>query len=330
MNLFPAKVGRAFALFCATTLIAAAAGAQQFPSRPIRILIGFGPGGGTDNISRLYAQKLQEILNTPVIVENRPGASELLAAQPVVAAVPDGHTLWLGTGSALAQGPGVRKDLPYDPLKNFSHVALVAEGEAVLTVRPSVPVRTLPELLAYAKANPGKLNYGSAGVGAGNHLLGEYVQMMTGISAVHVPYKSDLEVVRDAVAGNVDFAFTTLSLTLPFIQDGRLRPIAVTGSERLKSLPEVPSVAETGVPELKAMGSYTFFGLVGPAGMPPAVVQRLNEAINRIAVMPDVSQRMREQFLWQPTTSTPVSFRQHMEKELAKWRELGKNLKVGN
>jgi tripartite-type tricarboxylate transporter receptor subunit TctC len=330
MNPFPSRFVRALALFCATTVVAAGASAQQFPSRPIRILIGFGPGGGTDNIARLYAQKLQDLLNTPVIVENKPGASELLAAQPVMTAPPDGHTLWLGTGSALAQGPGVRKDLPYDPLKNFSHVALVAEGEAVLTVRPGVPVRTLPELIAYAKANPGKLNYGSAGVGAGNHLFGEYVQMMTGISTVHVPYKSDIEVARDAVAGNVDFAFTTLSLTLPFIQDGKLRPVAVTGSQRLKSLPDVPSVAEAGVPELKAMGSYTFFGLVGPAGMPPAVVQRLNDAINTIAVIPEVSQRMRETFLWQPTTSTPASFRQHMERELGKWRELGKTLKVGN
>lgn len=330
MTVFPAKLARALALFCAAAVVAATACAQQFPSRPIRILIGFGPGGGTDNIARLYALKLQEILNTPVVVENRPGASELLAAQPVMSAAPDGHTLWLGTGSALAQGPGVRKDLPYDPIRNFSQVALVAEGEAVLTVRTAVPVRTLPELLAYAKANPGKLNYGSGGVGAGNHLLGEYVQMMTGISAVHVPYKSDVEVVRDAAAGNVDFAFTTLSLTLPFIQEGKVRPIAVTGSQRLRILPDVPSVGEAGVAELKGMGSYTFFGLMGPAGMPPAVVQRLNEAINQIAVMPDVSQRMRETYLWQPMTSTPASFRQHMEKELAKWRELGRNLKVGS
>lgn len=330
MTLSIPKIARSLALCCAAAMLAGVAHAQQFPSRPIKLLIGFGPGGGTDNIARLYAQKMQELLNTPVVVENKPGASELLAAQPVMSAVADGHTLWLGTGSALGQGPAIRKDLPYDPLANFSHVALVAEGDAVLTVRPGVPARTLPELIAHARANPGKLNYGSGGVGAGNHLLGEYVKMMTGISAEHVPYKSDIEVARDAVAGNVDFAFTTLSLTLPFIQDGRLRPIAVTGSQRLKVLPDVPSVAESGVPELRGMGSYTFFGLVGPAGMPPAVVQRLSDTINRIAVMPDVSQRMRENFLWEPKTSTPASFRQHMETELAKWRELGKSLKVGN
>ncbi|RZL88933.1 MAG: tripartite tricarboxylate transporter substrate binding protein [Variovorax sp.] len=294
------------------------------------MLVGFGPGGGTDNIARLYAVKLQEILNTPVIVENKPGASEVLAAQPVMAAAPDGYTLWLGTGSALAQGPGVRKDLPYDPLKNFTPVALVADGEAVLSVRPGVPAHSLGELIAYAKANPGKLNYGSAGVGAGNHLLAEYISLMTGISMVHVPYKSDVEVTRDAVAGNVDFALTTVAITRPFVTEGKLRALAVTGNQRLKTLPDVPSVAESGVPELRSMGSYTFFGLMGPTGLPPAVVQRLSDAINQIAAMPDVGQRMREGFMFEPTSSTPAGSRQYIERELTKWRELGKNLKVGN
>ena len=165
--MFFRQIARALALSCAAALLAGAAHAQQFPSKPITILVGYGAGGTTDAIARLYAAKLQDLLKTPVIVDNRPGASELQAIRPVIAAPPDGYTLYLGTGGALGQGPAIRKDLNYDPMKNFSPVAMVAVGEAVLVVRPDVPVHSLSELIKYAKANPGKMSYGSGGIGFG-------------------------------------------------------------------------------------------------------------------------------------------------------------------
>jgi tripartite-type tricarboxylate transporter receptor subunit TctC len=324
-----AAIIRTFLLSAA--LISAAGGlhAQQFPSHPIKVLIGYGPGGGTDSLARLYAAKLQEVLNTPVVIENKPGASELLAAQPVMNAAPDGYTLWIGTGGALAQSPGVRRDLPYDLMKNFTPIALLAEAEAVIIVRPSVPVNSLPELIAYGKAHPGKLNYGSGGIGSGNHLQMEYLISVTGASFTHIPYKSESEITRDAMGGNVDLSMITAQFAVPLVNEGKLKAIAVTGAQRLKALPGVPSVAEAGGSALKSMGSYTFFGLMGPTRMPPAVVQRLNEAFNKVSTMPDVDQRMREVMFLRPKVVSPDEYRQHLERELGKWRELSKTVKIG-
>ena len=321
---------RSLVLACSAVLAAGGAQAQQpFPSHPIKILIGYGAGGGTDSLARLYATKLQEVLNQPVIIDNKPGASELLAAQPVMNAAPDGYTLWIGTGGALAQNPGIRRDLPYEVLKNFTPVALLAEAEAVLIVKPSVPVTTLPDLISYGKANPGKLNYGSGGIGSGNHLQMEYLISVTGASFTHIPYKSESEITRDAMAGNVDLSMITSQFAVPLVKEGKVKAVAVTGDQRLKALPDVPSVAESGGPALKSMGSYTFFGLMGPARMPAPVVQRLNEAFNKVSAMPEIDQRMREVMFLRPKTVSPDDYRQYLERELAKWRELSKTVKIG-
>lgn len=319
------------ALMCAggATLLASSATAQQFPSRPIRLVLGYGAGGGTDNLARLYARHLQEAFGVPVVVDNRPGASEILAVTAVRSARPDGYTVWMATGGALSLGPAVRTDLPYEPLQDFTHIALLAEADAVLVVRPNIPVRSLGELISHAKANPGKLNYGSGGVGSGNHLQTEYLMSATGISMTHIPYRSDAELMQAILAGNVDVGMVIAQFVVSYISDNALRPLAVTGSQRMSPLPDVPTIAEVGGPELSGMGSYTFFGVLGPTGMPPALVQSLNDAINKVAVVPEVDRTMRERLLYRPVVASPSDFRRYLERELMKWRELGQKVRIG-
>jgi len=318
---------RALLLGAAAAAAGSSFGQAPFPGRPIRLLVGFAAGSGADTIARLYGQKMSEVLNTPIIVENRPGASQLLAFRPLIASAPDGYTLALGTGSGLAQGPGVRRDLPYDPLKDFTPIGMVATAPGVFFVHPSLPVHTLQELIAYAKANPGKLNYGSAGVGSANHLQLEYVKKVTGTSLQHIPYKSDQEVARETAAGSVHFGLTLAQFAIPLSAAGKLRPLAVTGSRRLSALPDVPALTETGVAELRGVDNFTFYGLVGPAGVPQEVAARINEALNKVSALPEVGSRMRDLF-YQPVSGSTASFRQYMEKEIAKWRDVGKTVKI--
>jgi tripartite-type tricarboxylate transporter receptor subunit TctC len=309
-------------------VLALGAHAQNFSGKPIKILVGYAPGGGADLIARVYGQKLQDILGTPVIIENKPGAFEQLAAQPVVSAPADGHTLWLGTAGALTMGPGVRTNIPYDVIKSFTHVGKIGEVDAVITIRNSIPARTLPEFVAYAKANPGKLNYASAGVGSGNHLMTEYIMGVTNIQMTHVPYKGDADVVREIAAGNADFGIPTVATGAPFVNDGRMKALVVTGNQRAKVLPNVPSVAEDGgVEALKGYGVYSIYALLGPANMPPATTQALSEALGKISRMPDVAQKL-EAGNVRAAYSTPAELKQYLEKEVAKWKEVGKKVRI--
>lgn len=318
----------AMTLMAAAALLPLTGAAQQLAAKPIRLMVGYSPGGGMDALARLYAAKLPELLNVPVIVENRPGASELLAAQPVMNAPPDGHTLWIGSGGALVQGPGVRTDLQYDPLKDFTPIALIADGEAVFLVRKEAPFNSMAELISYAKAHPGKLSYGSAGVGSGSHLTAEYILALTGTSILHVPYKGESESTRDTIGGNVDVTMAMVATAVPLIKDGKLKPIGITGLQRVTSLPDLPTVAESGVPELREVGSYTFYALMGPRGMHPQLVKQLNEAFNKVAQMPDVAQRLRDVSL-RPGNGTPEAFKQQLQTDLGKWRKLRGKVNVG-
>jgi tripartite-type tricarboxylate transporter receptor subunit TctC len=312
----------------AACVLATLAQAQTFTGKPIRILVGYAPGGGADLIARVYGEKLQELLGTPVIVENKTGAFEQLAAQPVMAAAPDGHMLWLGTAGALTMGPGVRTNLPYDVLKSFTHIAKIGQVEAAFMVKKDIPANTMAEFIAYAKQNPGKLNYASAGVGSGNHLLTEYLMGMTNITMTHIPFKGDADVIRELAGGGVDFGIPTVATGAPFALDGRVKAIAVTGSQRAKALPNVPSLAEDGgVDGLKAYGTYSIYALLGPAGMPQAVTNALSEALRKISAMPDVIQKL-ETGNVQAAYASPTELKQYIEREVAKWKEVGKKIKI--
>ncbi|AQV99166.1 tripartite tricarboxylate transporter substrate binding protein (plasmid) [Cupriavidus necator] len=309
--------------------ISIGAKAQEYPARPIRILVGFAAGGGVDTVARLYAAKLQEVLNVPIVVENKPGASELLAALPLTRAAPDDYTLWMTSASSLVRGPGVRTDLPYDPLKQLTFISRVAEVEALYVVKPSLPVHSVRELIDYAKQHPGKLNYGSAGIGSSNHLLTEQFRLLTKIDMVHVPFKSDAEVARELTGGTLDFAMAITTFSTPFVKDGRIRAVAVTGPQRLAELPDVPTLEESDVPEVRGLGTYLFYGLVGPAGMSPVIVKKLNDALTKIAQTPEMAQKLRTVSM-RPAFGSPPDFRRLIESEIPRWKEVGKTVKNTN
>ena len=303
----------------------ASAVAQEYPTRPIKLVVGYGAGGTADATARIYAEKLQTILKVPVIVDNKAGAYEQIAAQAVLSAPPDGYTLWWGTTGALTMGPGIRTNTPYDVIKNFTQIGKIAEVEAVLAVKKDSPINSLPDLIKFAKANPGKLFYASAGVGSGNHLLTEYIMNQTGIKMDHVPYKSDADVARELAAGTADFGIPVAGVAVPFVKEGKFKAIAVTGTQRLKQLPNVPTMGEE-VPSLN-IGVYAIYGLLAPAGTPASVVRTLSDAFNKVAEMPDVVSRL-EATNVRPATSNPNDFRQYLEAEGKRWRELGKSLNI--
>ena len=320
---------RALLVSCTLAATATSGLAQQFPAKPIKIQVGFGPGAGVDTLARLYASKLQEELKTPVIVENRPGAFQLLAIRPVLAAAPDGYTLFMGAASSLVTGPAIRSDLGYDPVTDFSHIAMIAKSQGVFSATPNFPGKTLDDLIAYAKSHPGQVNFGSAGVGASNHIQMEYLMNVSGTSMVHVPFRSDPDVVKEVSTGTVHVGLTIAQAGVGLINDGRLKPLAVTGTQRVKFLPNVPSLAESSNPKLREIDTYSFAALVGPRNMPDAVVQRLNAAINRISRMPDVITQVRDNmFNDEPLTWSPEEFRKYLQAEQLKWREAGKNIKL--
>lgn len=320
-------LGTVTTAFMACTFAVAAA-AQSFAGKPIKIVVGYLPGGGADLIARTYGEKLQAMLGTPVIVENKPGAFEQLAAQAVLSSPADGHTLWLGTTGALTMGPGVRTNVPYDVIKSFTQVGKIGEVDAVFTISNSIPASSMAEFVAYAKKNPNKLNYASAGVGSGNHLLTEYIMNLTGISMVHVPYKGDVDVVREVATDNAQFGIPTIATGTPWVKDGKLKALVVTGKERSKALPNVPSLAEDdGVPAMKGYGVYAIYALLGPAGMPPATTKALSDAIMKISLMPDVSQKL-EAANVRASASSPDELKQYLEREIARWKEVGKKVKI--
>jgi tripartite-type tricarboxylate transporter receptor subunit TctC len=280
----------ALRLFAILVLLVSHAAAAQapYPSKPIRFIAPFPPGGATDTLCRLLAQKLSEGFGQPVTVDNRPGASGNIGHELAMKNPPDGYTLLLTNSSTLTTNPHLFRSLPFDPLADFSPVSLVATAGQVLVVHPSVPAASVAELVTLAKARPGQLNFGSGGKGIQSHISGEMFRSMTGVNIVHVPYKGTVQAVADLVAGQVQLVFSDMVPAMPHIKSGRIRPLAVTIAQRSPALPEVPTMIESGIADYNAT---LWWAVALPRGADAFLVQRLNAQLARIVALPDVKER---------------------------------------
>ena len=300
--------------------LAFGAAAQTYPSKPIRIVVPFPAGGTTDVLARAVAQKLTESLGQAAVVDNRPGAGGNIGAELVAKAPPDGYTLLMGTVGTHAINPSLYPKMPYDHVKDFVPVILVAGVPNVLVINPSLPVNSVQELIAYAKANPGKLNFASSGNGTSIHLSGELFKTMAGVQMAHVPYKGSAPALQDLVGGQVQLMFDNLPSSLALIKAGKLKALAVTSLTRAAALPDVPTVAESGLPGFEAS---SWFGLLAPAATPQPVVVTLNTDVAKWLATPEA----REKLLAQGANAaggTPADFARHIAAETAKWQKVVK------
>jgi tripartite-type tricarboxylate transporter receptor subunit TctC len=291
--------------------------AQAYPSKPIKIVVPYPPGGFNDTLGRTLAQKFSEAWGQTAFVENKAGANTLIGSDYVAKAAPDGYTL-LVVAFPFAVTPSLIKNMPYDTLRDFAPVALAAQSPNLLVVNPSLPVKTVGELIALAKSQPGKLSYASTGNGSSNHISMELFKSMAGVDILHVPYKGSAPAVSDLMGGQVQVMFDNVPNVLPQVKAGRLRALATSGTKRSAMAPEVPTVAEAGVPGYEVM---VWFGLVAPAGTPREIVQRLNAEVIRILGMPDVRERFIAQGV-EPVGSTPEQFGEHIRAQMSKWAKV--------
>ena len=290
-----------------------------YPSRPIRLVVPFPPGGSPDILARTLAQKITEATGAAVVVENIPGAGGSIGADRVAKAAPDGYTLLMGHVGTLAFAPALYPNLPYNPVKSFTPVAWVARVPNVMAITPSLPVKNLTEWVAYLKSHPGQVNYGSGGNGSAAHLAVEYFKLATQTFIVHVPYRGTAPSVTDAVAGQVQMVFTGAPAIIPMVKAGKLRAIAVSSPQRLEALPEVPTLAESGIPGLSRFEADQWYGVVAPAGAPAFVVQKLNSIINSSLTSAEVSARLKSEGAL-ATPTTPEAFGQIIHNEMERWR----------
>ena len=312
-------------LACAALLsFATMANAQTYPTKPVRLIVGFPPGGGTDVVARVIAQKLTEWWGQAVTVENRAGATGTIGADSVAKAAPDGYTLLMGHVNSHGIAPNLFPKMPYDALKDFVAVAYVGYVPNVLAVHPSVPAKSVKELVALAKAQPGKLNFASSGNGSTQHLAGELFKQLTGTSIVHVPYKGSGDAIKDLLAGVVSMNFDTMPPVLPHIQAGKLRGLAISTPRRLPQLPDVPTFAEEGIANFDVANWY---GVMAPAGTPRELVARLNADINKAMQVPEVRARL-EGVGTQLREQSAADFDAYMMAEVAKYAKLVKDAGV--
>ena len=304
----------AAALGCAATLAAA----QNYPTRPIRFVITYPPGGTTDFVGRPVAAKLSEILGQQVVVDNRGGAGGVLATMIVAQAPADGYTLLLGTSSGMVINPLLQSKLPYDAFRDFTPVARTNVNPQALVATPSLPANTVKELIAYARANPGKLNVASSGIGTPNHLGGEMLKYMAKIDIVHVAYKGGGPAMNDLIAGNVQLQFSSIPTVLGHWKNGRVKMLAIGSAKRSPALPDVPTIAEAGVPGYEYT---TWYGVFGPKGMKKEIVTQLNGAVVKALGAPDVHQRLMGAGA-EPSTTSPEELTRYMREESGRWAKV--------
>ena len=315
-------IAKRMAVMAFALAAAAHAVAQTYPAKPIRVVVPFPPGGAVDFYARVVQQPLSELLGQPVVIDNKTGASGMIGAEAVAKAAPDGYTLLLGNIASLATNVGIYPKMPYDPLKDFTPIIRTVDVNYVLVVHPSLPVKTVPELIAYAKANPGKLSYGSAGSGSLPHLGTELFKAQTGIDMVHVPYKGGGPMVTDLLGGSVQMVIADQANLMPHVATGKLRALAVATPKRSPIAPDLPTIAETGLTGFEATA---WQGLVGPAGMPEDVVKRLNEAFNKVMAMPAIREKLIGGGL-DPIGGTPEQFGRFISGEIGKWSKIAKEV----
>jgi len=264
------------------------ASGQQFPTKPMRIVVPYAAGGGTDVYARLIATKLNEAWGQPVVVDNRPGGGTIIGAAMVAKSAADGHTLLL-IANPLTTNAALKKDLPYDTLRDFAPITMIASAPVIFVVHPSLPVRSIKELIALARTHPDKISYASSGNGGPQHLAGELFNTMAGVRIVHVPYKGSAPATTDLLGGQVQMGISSIAVVRSFVKAGRLRPLAVTSIQRSTMMPDVPTVHESGLPGYRAT---TWYGMFAPAGIPPAVLAALNTEVTRAIKSPEISNRI--------------------------------------
>lgn len=318
---FPAP---AVALLAAALLAAAAVSsaraADAYPSRPIRFIIPFPPGGGNDILGRAFAERMGERMGQPWVVDNRGGASTIIAAEIVARAPADGYTLFLGTNTTLAVVPALKEKIPYDPVGDFAPISLMSSSPYLLVVNPGFPAKTVKELVALAKAKPGSINYASPGHGTSNHLSFELFKSMAGIDLTHVPYKGTSLMMTELMGGQVPVMFASTAAVRPHVRSGRMRALGISTAKRSPAMPEVVPIAEAGVP---GFHTASWVGLIAPRGTPPAVIARLNRDIAAVVEGGDLKDKLASQG-FVPDASTPQAFAAHIRVELVRFRKLVK------
>ena len=298
--------------------------AQSYPTKPIRFVVPYAPGGNTDILSRLIGQKLSEAWGQQVIIDNRAGAAGTVGAELVARAPADGYTLIMGSFGNVIVAKSLYKNLKYDPLKDFESVALVSLPPGVLVENQVVPAQSVRELIAYAKANPKKLNYGSPGSGAWNHLFFELFNANAGVQIVHIPYKGIAPAVVDLLAGQVQLAMSAFPTALPHIRSGKLRALGVTSAKRSGLLPDVPTIGESGLPGFEA---GVWYGMMGPAGLAPEIVARLHQELARIVRLPELRERLAVEGV-EPVGNTPAEFAAYLKTEMAKYAAVAQKARI--
>lgn len=310
---------------CAIALAPLLAQAQStWPSRPVRLISPFAPGGGADITSRAVAQRLSISLGQQVLVENRGGAGGMIGVDIAAKSPADGYTVVMGTIGPIAINPSLYKKMTYDPMRDLIPVSQAANALNVLVVHPSLPAKNVKEMIAIAKARPGQMNYGSSGPGATDHLAGELFNVLAGVKMVHVPYKGGAPAMLDLVSGNVQVVFSTVSTAIAAMDSKRVRPLAMTGNQRFELMPELPTVAEAG---LKGFEVNNWYGIFLPAGTPKDIVTRLNADVVKALAAPDVKKRLLETGIV-ATSSSPEGFMAYVKAETAKWAKVIKDANI--